>query len=69
MIGFVRSFRSIVVLVYWPKSASVRLNQTIKAIDLACELYERREILGHFVQVGGTAETNLTSIYKSYLLT
>jgi hypothetical protein len=27
-------------LVYWPKSASVRLNQTIKAIDLACELYE-----------------------------
>jgi hypothetical protein len=43
MIGFVRSFRPIVVLVYyWPKSASVRLNQTIKAIDLACELYERR---------------------------
>jgi hypothetical protein len=24
------------VLVYWPKSASVWLNQTIKAIDLAC---------------------------------
>jgi hypothetical protein len=30
------------VLVYWPKSASDRLNQTIKAIDLACELYVRR---------------------------
>jgi hypothetical protein len=28
--------------VYWPKSASVQLNQTIKAIDLACKLYERR---------------------------
>jgi hypothetical protein len=42
IIGFVRSFRSIVVLVYWPTSASILLNQTIKAIDLACELYERR---------------------------
>jgi hypothetical protein len=30
------------MLVYWPKSASDRLNQTIKVIDLACELYVRR---------------------------
>jgi hypothetical protein len=28
--------RTIIVLVYWPKSASVQFNQTIKAIYLAC---------------------------------
>jgi hypothetical protein len=35
IIGLGRSYtyiRSIVVLVYWPKSASVQSNQTIKAI-------------------------------------
>jgi hypothetical protein len=42
IIGFIMSFRLIVVLVYWPKLASDRSNQTIKAIDLACELFVRR---------------------------